>query len=232
LLLNLLKNNIMSTQNKQKVKVHDLGLVDYSFGINFQKNLVSQIKKYENHMIFLEHNKTITIGTKGTDEDILITDKELENNGFSVIKTDRGGQATIHNKGQIVAYILVQLREFELKPVDYIRRIESMIVDFLKQVGIDSKIIVGKTGVWIDSSGKQSKIAAIGVRVGGGVTMHGFALNIDNDLNDFNSIIPCGLAGSEVTSLERELKIDIDKSDIKDKLINSFEKMFDCEVIS
>jgi len=222
----------MSTQNKQKVKVHDLGLVDYSFGINFQKNLVSQIKKYENHMIFLEHNKTITIGTKGTDEDILITDKELENNGFSVIKTDRGGQATIHNKGQIVAYILVQLREFELKPVDYIRRIESMIVDFLKQVGIDSKIIVGKTGVWIDSSGKQSKIAAIGVRVSGGVTMHGFALNIDNDLNDFNSIIPCGLAGSEVTSLKRELKIDIDKSEIKDKLINSFGKMFDCEVIS
>ena len=222
----------MSTQNKQKVKVHDLGLVDYSFGINFQKNLVNQIKKYENHMIFLEHNKTITIGTKGTDEDILITDKELKNNGFSVIKTDRGGQATIHNKGQIVAYILVQLREFELKPVDYVRRIESMIVDFLKQVGIDSKIIVGKTGVWIDSIGKQSKIAAIGVRVSGGVTMHGFALNIDNDLNDFDSIIPCGLAGSEVTSLKRELKIDIDKSEIKDKLINSFGKMFDCEVIS
>ncbi len=222
----------MSTQNKHKVKVHELGLVDYSFGINFQKNLVSHISKYENHMIFLEHNKTITIGTKGTEKDILITDNELENNGFTVINTDRGGQVTIHNKGQIVAYILVQLNEFKLKPVDYVRRIEKMIVDFLKQVGIDSKIVVGKTGVWIESRGNQKKIAAIGVRVSSGVTMHGFALNINNDLSDFNSIIPCGLAGSEVTSLESELKIDIDKKEIKDKLISSFEKIFECEVKS
>ena len=107
-----------------------------------------------------------------------------------------------------------------------------MIVDFLKQVGIDSKIVVGKTGVWIESRGNQKKIAAIGVRVSSGVTMHGFALNINNDLSDFNSIIPCGLAGSEVTSLESELKIGIDKKEIKDKLISSFEKIFECEVKS
>ena len=124
-----------------------------------------------------------------------------------------------------------QLKEFKLKPVDYVRRIEIMIVDFLKEIGIDSKIIIGKTGVWIDSFNKQRKIAAIGVRVSGGITMHGFALNMDNNLGDFNSIIPCGLPESEATSLKTELKSDIDKSDIKSKLLNSFEKIFDCEVI-
>jgi len=231
IVINLIKNNIMSTQNNQKIKVHDLGLVDYTFGINFQKDLLNRIEKDENHLIFLEHNKTITIGTKGTVGDILFTTEQLENDGFSVIKTDRGGQATIHNKGQLVAYPLVQLREFGLKPVDYVRRIEIMIVDFLKEIGIDSKIIIGKTGVWIDSSNKQKKIAAIGVRVSGGITMHGFALNMDNNLSDFNSIIPCGLPESEATSLKTELKSDIDKSDIKSKLLNSFEKIFDCEVI-
>ncbi|MBM01668.1 MAG: hypothetical protein CL762_03000 [Chloroflexi bacterium] len=231
IIINLLKNNIMSTQNNKKIKVHDLGLVDYKFGLNYQKGLINRIKKDENHLIFLEHNKTITVGTKGTVADILFTTKQLENDGFSIIKTDRGGQVTIHNKGQLVVYPLVQLKEFELKPVDYVRRIEIMIVDFLKEIGIDSKIIIGKTGVWIDSFNKQRKIVAIGVRVSGGITMHGFALNIDNDLGDFNSIIPCGLPESEATSLKRELKSDIDKSDIKSKLINSFEKIFDCEVI-
>ena len=137
-----------------------------------------------------------------------------------------GTRAIIEGCGHIF-----QLKEFKLKPVDYVRRIEIMIVDFLKEIGIDSKIIIGKTGVWIDSFNKQRKIAAIGVRVSGGITMHGFALNMDNNLGDFNSIIPCGLPESEATSLKTELKSDIDKSDIKSKLLNSFEKIFDCEVI-
>ena len=217
--------------NIQKIKLRDLGKVDYQFGISIQKKIHDEFVN-EAKILFLEHGKTITIGTKGGKEDILFSEEEIKKRGFKIIKSDRGGQVTIHNKGQLVCYLIVPIQKFKIKPVDFVRKIEELIINFLKKYKISAAAIKGKTGVWIKEKNTERKIAAIGVRISNGVSMHGFAINIDNNLNDFNLIVPCGLEGSLVTSMANEISIDLDKSLIKLKLIEEIENIFDCEVIN
>ena len=217
--------------NIQKIKLRDLGKVDYQFGISIQKKIHDEFVN-EAKILFLEHDKTITIGTKGGKEDILFSEEEIKKRGFKIIKSDRGGQVTIHNKGQLVCYLIVPIQKFKIKPVDFVRKIEELIINFLKKYKISAAAIKGKTGVWIKEKNTERKIAAIGVRISNGVSMHGFALNIDNNLNDFNLIVPCGLEGSLVTSMANEISIDLDKGLIKLKLIEEIENIFDCEVIN
>ena len=217
--------------NIQKIKLRDLGNVKYQYGISTQKKIHDELIN-EAKILFLEHDKTITIGTKGGKEDILFSEEEIKKRGFKIIKSDRGGQVTIHNKGQLVCYLIVPIQKFKIKPVDFVRKIEELIINFLKKYKISAAAIKGKTGVWIKEKNTERKIAAIGVRISNGVSMHGFALNIDNNLNDFNLIVPCGLEGSLVTSMANEISIDLDKSLIKLKLIEEIENIFDCEVIN
>ena len=217
--------------NIKKVKLKDLGEVEYQYGISTQRN-IHNLSSKQASILFLEHNKVITIGTRGGKEDILFSDKEIKKRGFQVIKSDRGGQVTIHNKGQLVCYLIFPIKKFNLKPVDLVRKIENLIINFLKKYNISATKIKNKTGVWVIEKNSEKKIAAIGVRISNGISMHGFALNINNNLRDFDLIIPCGLEGSIVTSMSNELSISLNKDDAKQTMIKEIENIFDCEVIN
>jgi len=217
--------------NIKKVKLKDLGEVEYQYGISTQRN-IHNLSSKQASILFLEHNKVITIGTRGGKEDILFSDKEIKKRGFQVIKSDRGGQVTIHNKGQLVCYLIFPIKKFNLKPVDLVRKIENLIINFLKKYNISATKIKNKTGVWVIEKNTEKKIAAIGVRISNGISMHGFALNINNNLRDFDLIIPCGLEGSIVTSMSNELSISLNKDDAKQTMIKEIENIFDCEVIN
>ena len=216
------------TQNK--IKIIDLGLVDYNYGISYQKKIHNNTLDYAN-VILLEHDKVITIGTKGDDNDVLVPIKKLKKEGFSIINSDRGGQVTIHNKGQLVCYIIMPISNHNLKPVDFVRKIESLIINIFKNFDISSYTIKGKTGVWIKSDHIEKKIAAIGVRISNGISMHGFALNINNNLNDFDFIVPCGIQMHFVTSIQEESKKEVIVNDLKIILQKELENNFDCEVV-
>ena len=215
----------------KKIKIIDLGMVDYNEGISYQKKIHNTIADNAN-VILLEHDKVITIGTKGNENDVLVSASQLKKEGFSVIKSDRGGQVTVHNKGQLVCYIVMPISNYDLKPIDFIRKIESLIINLLKNFDISSYIIKGKTGVWVKSDNIEKKIAAIGVRISNGISMHGFALNINNNLNDFNFIVPCGIQGSLVTSVQKESKKEVKVNGLKLILQRELENNFDCEVIN
>ena len=216
--------------NIQKIKLNDLGEVEYQHGISTQKD-IHNLSASQANILFLEHNKVITIGTRGSKEDILFSNEEIKKRGFQVIRSDRGGQVTIHNRGQLVCYLIIPIKKFNIKPVDLVRKIENLIINFLKKYSISANTIRNKTGVWVNQNNSEKKIAAIGVRISNGISMHGFALNINNDLEDFDLIVPCGLEGSIVTSMSKELSINLNKNEIKKKLIKEIENIFDCEVI-
>ena len=124
------------------------------------------------------------------------------------------------------------ISNYDLKPVDFVRKIESLIINLLKNFDISSHIIKGKTGVWVKSDNIEKKIAAIGVRISNGISMHGFALNINNNLSDFDFIVPCGIQGSLVTSVQKESKKVVKLNDLKLILQAELENNFDCEVIN
>ena len=216
---------------QKKIKIIDLGMVDYNDGISYQKKIHNNTSDNANE-ILLEHDKVITIGTKGDKNDVLVSANQLKKEGFSVINSDRGGQVTIHNKGQLVCYIVMPISNYNLKPVDFVRKIESLIINILKYFDISSYTIKGKTGVWVKSDNIEKKIAAIGVRISNGISMHGFALNINNNVNDFDFIVPCGIQGSSVTSIKQELKKEIKMSILKPILLREIEDNFDCEVLN
>ena len=217
--------------NIQKIKLRDLGNVKYQYGISTQKKIHDELIN-EAKILFLEHDKVITIGTKGESKDILFNEEEISKKGFEIIKSDRGGQVTIHNKGQLVCYLIIPIKKFNIKPVDLVRKIEDLIINFLRKYKISAIAIKDKTGVWVNEKNIEKKIAAIGVRISNGVSMHGFALNINNNLNDFNLIVPCGLEGSLVTSMVNETSINLDKDSVKLNLIEEIKNIFNCEVIN
>jgi lipoyl(octanoyl) transferase len=217
--------------NIKKIKLNDLGEVEYLFGISTQKD-IHNLSTSQANILFLEHNKVITIGRRGSKDDILFSNEEIKKRGFEIIRSDRGGQVTIHNRGQLVCYLIIPIKKFNIKPVDLVRKIENLIINFLKKYNISANAIKNKTGVWINQDNSEKKIAAIGVRISNGVSMHGFALNVNNDLKDFDLIIPCGLEGSMVTSMSNELSVNLNKNEIKKKLIKEIENIFDCEVIN
>ena len=150
-----------------------------------------------NSLMLLEHPSVYTAGRR-TDP------TERPRDGTQVIDVDRGGRITWHGPGQIVGYPIVRL-EKRNEVVGFVRNLESALIETLAEFGINGISIKGKTGVWIKDEKGERKIAAIGVRVAKGVTMHGFALNVSPDLSKFNSIIPCGMPEAETTSMEKEL---------------------------
>ena len=149
-------------------------------------------------MLLVEHPHVYTLGRRGNTIDILISERAIENLGVEVHHVDRGGEVTYHGPGQLVGYPIVNLRERKMGPLDYVRSIEIVLSETLKEYGIDSYSADMPTGVWVGGS----KIAAIGVKVSRGVTAHGFALNVSNDLTKYKKIIPCGIKDKGITSLK------------------------------
>ena len=188
----------------------------YQAGYELQVSLLEQRKAgvVGDTLLMLEHDHVITHGRRGIDGHLLNSDNVLAGRDVSVVRTDRGGETTYHGPGQLVAYPILSIRELGIGPVAYVRLLEETTIQLLAAYGVQAHRVVGKTGVWIDgepgikvaedAAPEGRKIAAIGVRVSGGVAMHGIALNVSTDVSMFRRIVPCGMRGLEVTTLELE----------------------------
>lgn len=161
----------------------------------------------EERVLFVEHESVITFGRRpGVARNLVASEEQLAKLGVEVVESDRGGDITYHGPGQIVVYPIIRLADHKLSVSGYVHRLEAVVVDALKQVGItDAAADPEAPGVWVPASGKLAKICAVGVRIRRGVSMHGIALNVTTDLRYFELIVPCGLAGRPVTSLQKLL---------------------------
>lgn len=183
----------------RELTVIDLGLRDYGEVYAYQKKLVQEKKTDKDstdYLIFVEHPEVYTFGRRSAEEN--------KNTLPQTFEVERGGQATYHNPGQLVAYPLLLLENHERDLHKYLRNLESVIIDSIFELGISGESEPGATGVWI--LGQKRKIASIGVAVSSWVTYHGIALNVCNDLSGFYKINPCGFSGEVMTSLQKELK--------------------------
>lgn len=196
--------------------VADLGTVPYRPCWALQQALLEVRAKGQvgDLLLLVEHPPVITLGRRGTLQDVLVPLDALQEQRVEVIPVDRGGQATFHGPGQVVGYPIVDLRRRGLGPVAFVRTLEDALIEALAGLGVQGERLPGLTGVWVG----QEKIAAIGLRVSRGITMHGFALNVSTDLAWFSTIIPCGLPHMGVTSVERVLGHRIDLGDVKAKV--------------
>jgi lipoyl(octanoyl) transferase len=230
----------------RKIKFIDLGLMDYKEAWDFQQKLFDEIveikkknrkdstnKKTPNYFLLVEHPHVYTLGKSGNMSNLLIDETELKNKGASFYKINRGGDITYHGPGQIVGYPILDLENFFTDIHKYLRFLEEVIILTLKNYEIKGERNQGKTGVWIDTKTPfPRKICAMGVRASRWVTMHGFALNVNVDLNYFNNIIPCGLANNIVTSISNEKKIKtVYVLKIKELLKRNFLDVFQAEFI-
>ena len=230
----------------RQIKFIDLGLMDYKEAWDFQQKLFDEIveikkknrkdntnKKTPNYFLLVEHPHVYTLGKSGNMSNLLIDETELKNKNASFYKINRGGDITYHGPGQIVGYPILDLENFFTDIHKYLRFLEEVIILTLKNFEIKGERNQGKTGVWIDiKTPFPRKICAMGVRASRWVTMHGFALNANVDLNYFNNIIPCGLANNIVTSISNEKKRKtVDVLKIKELLKKNFQEVFQAEFI-
>lgn len=228
------------------VLVQDLGLSIYDRAFNIQTDLFEHLKKIKidnkhsdqaqitpNYFLFTEHPHVYTLGKSGHESNLLIGAQERQKKQVAFIKTNRGGDITYHGPGQIVGYPILDLDNFDLDILAYMRLLEVMIIRVLASYGLKGERSAGETGVWLDVGKPQArKICAMGVKTSRWVTMHGFALNVDTDLSYFEYIIPCGIKNKGVTSLQKELGYTPDKNNLKQQILTVFKDLFQAEVIS
>ena len=230
----------------RQIKFIDLGLMDYKEAWDYQQNLfdeIVEIKKQNrknntdlktpNYFLFVEHPHVYTLGKSGDQSNLLIDKSQLKNKKASFYKINRGGDITYHGPGQIVGYPILDLENFFTDIHKYLRFLEESVIMTLDNFGIQAERNDGKTGVWLDvNTPFPKKICAMGVRASRWVTMHGFALNVNVELDYFNNIIPCGLTDNIVTSMNNELnKSEINIDEVKVVLKNSFTRTFDSKFI-
>ena len=226
--------------NKQII-VKDLGHKDYKETWDYQESLFEEIVELKrknraentevptpNYFLFVEHPHVYTLGKSGHMENLLIDEAALAKKGASFYKINRGGDITYHGPGQIVGYPIIDLENFFTDIHKYLRSLEEVIIRTLADYGIKGERSEGETGVWLDvGTPFARKICAIGVRASRWVTMHGFALNVNTDLGYFDNIIPCGIRGKAVTSLNVELsKEKVDTEEVKTLILKHFEEIF------
>lgn len=226
--------------NKQII-VKDLGHKDYKETWDYQESLFEEIVELKrknraentdlstpNYFLFVEHPHVYTLGKSGHIENLLIDEAALAKKGASFYKINRGGDITYHGPGQIVGYPIIDLENFFTDIHKYLRSLEEVIIRTLADYGIKGERSEGETGVWLDvGTPFARKICAMGVRASRWVTMHGFALNVNTDLGYFDNIIPCGIRGKAVTSLNVELsKEKINTEEVKRYILKHFEEIF------
>jgi lipoyl(octanoyl) transferase len=210
--------------NAKVLKYFDLGLIDYKEAWELQKEIFSQKLdgNSEDFLLLLEHPNTYTLGKTADRLNLKSSEDFLKENHISVYDIDRGGDITYHGPGQIVGYPIIDLNNWFTDAHKYLRALEEVIIKTCAEYDLNCERNPKYTGVWIN----DKKIAAIGIKISRWITMHGFAFNVNTDLNLFNGIVPCGIQDKEVTSLKNELKIDIDISEVKQKLLNNFVEIF------
>jgi lipoyl(octanoyl) transferase len=222
----------------------DLGLIDYKLAWDFQEALFKEIVDLKirnrreevnlptsNYFLFVEHPHVYTLGKSGDLSNLLLTENQLAQKGATFYKINRGGDITYHGPGQIVGYPILDLENFFTDIHKYLRLLEESIILTLAEFGLQTERSPGETGVWLDvGTPFARKICAMGVRASRWVTMHGFALNVNADLGYFDNIIPCGIRGKAVTSLQVELGVEkVNEEEVKSKILKHFEYLFACE---
>jgi lipoyl(octanoyl) transferase len=203
-----------------EIWVAKLGSVPYGEARELQKRLEAarQARSVPDVLLLLEHPPTYTKGRRSTPDELPMGEDWYRMQGIEVTETDRGGRVTYHGPGQLVGYPIVDLRVYGDDVHEYIRRMERVMIDSLGEWGVDAALVPGQTGVWV----ADRKIGSIGVHVNRGVTTHGFAINVNNDLQPFEWIVPCGIEGCRVTSLCRERGTEQDM----DAFMNTASRIF------
>lgn len=230
-------------QNK-KVQFIDWGLVDYqeawdrqeeifakTLAIKHDNRVNNMTLETPNYLIFTEHPHVYTLGKSGHMEYLLLDEEGLKKKNATFYKINRGGDITYHGPGQIVGYPILDLDNFFTDIHLYLRTLEEAIIMTLAEYGIEAGRYPGYTGVWLDPDNEKArKICAMGVRASRWVTMHGFAFNVNADLNYFGNIVPCGIDDKDVTSMERELGRKLDMEEVKEKLKGNLGRLFEMEI--
>ena len=252
------------------ISVVQLGAFDYAEGLRLQQKLVGLRKTGQigDVLLLLEHTPVITLGRNAKAANVLASTEALAARGVEVFECDRGGDVTFHGPGQLVAYPIFDLRQHELRTcgadtpvretvgarktlgvVDYVRRLEEVLIRTCGDFGLTTKRVAGLTGVWTErdcvASGlrpdsgpetrhhttNEAKIAAIGVHISRSVTSHGFALNVNTDLTFFDLIVPCGIAAKPVTSMQKELGHELDSNEVARAVARNFGGVFGSQVL-
>jgi len=230
----------------KKIILQDLGTKGYQETWDYQENLFKDVVDLKirsrreeveletpNYLLFVEHPHVYTLGKSGDLSNLLLSEKQLEAKGATFYKINRGGDITYHGPGQIVGYPILDLENFFTDIHKYLRFLEEAIILTLAEYGLETSRSPGETGVWLDvGTPFARKICAMGVRASRWVTMHGFALNVNVDLGYFDNIIPCGIRGKAVTSLNVELGVNsVEIGEVKQKIQKHFLQLFEAEFI-
>ncbi|MFY9904113.1 MAG: lipoyl(octanoyl) transferase LipB [Terriglobales bacterium] len=233
------------------ISVVQLGQLAYAEGLRLQRELVELRKAGEigDVLLLLEHSPVITLGRNAKAANVLASPDALAARGVEVFECDRGGDVTFHGPGQLVGYPIFDLRGYSSQPaavgsgselpraqrktlgaVDYVRRLEEVLIRTCGDFGIPTRRVAGLTGAWTETEA-SGKIAAIGVHISRSVTSHGFALNVNTDLSYFNLIVPCGITAKPVTSMERELEREINLDEVAQSVSRNFGTIFGSQML-
>jgi lipoyl(octanoyl) transferase len=244
------------------ISVVQPGTIDYATGLRLQQRLVELRKENTigDVLLLLEHSPVITLGRNANPANVIASPEEVAERGVEVFECDRGGDVTFHGPGQLIGYPIFDLRGMgsedgnrkTLGAVEYVRRLEEVLIRTCADFGISVRRIAGLTGVWTDpqttrsqppsavqversstfqSSTDSAKIAAIGVHISRAVTSHGFALNVNTDLDYFNLIVPCGIASKPVTSMAKELGAQLSLQDVAHSVSRNFGAVFQSQML-
>jgi lipoyl(octanoyl) transferase len=245
------KQQLSKTVNQvinKKVKFLDLGLKDYQETWDYQEELFAKSvalkienrksspelqKTTDNYLIFVEHPHVYTLGKSGELSHLLLDENGLKEKNATFYKINRGGDITYHGPGQLVGYPIIDLDNFFTDIHKYLRFLEEAIILTLAEYGIEAGRIQGLTGVWLDHEAQKNprKICALGVKSSRWVTMHGFAFNVNSDIDYFNNIVPCGIPDKAVTSLHLELGRPVEISEVKEKVKKHLIDLFEMELL-
>jgi len=221
------------------LQIKDLGSISYQPAWDYQEKLhaeiveqisICDISEVDSYFLFCEHPHVYTLGKSGSENNMLMNFMQLQSIQAEFVKTNRGGDITYHGPGQIVGYPIIYLKKYHLGVKDYVNLLEEVIIRTLAEYGIAAERLAGATGVWLDADSKKArKICAVGVRYSRWVTMHGFALNVNTDLNYFKNINPCGFTDKAVTSMQKELSEKIDESKVRAVILKYFKALLNEE---
>ena len=234
---------------RQKVIFEDLGLKSYQPTWDYQESILlknTQIKSAarekeedvtqtatEHKLIIVEHPPVFTLGKNGKREHVLVSEEHLQKLGIEFFHINRGGDITYHGPQQIVGYPILDLDKFKTDLGWYLRSLEQVIINVIAHYGLKGERSSGETGVWLEPNDPfmARKICAMGIKCSRWITMHGFALNVNTDLSHFEYIVPCGIQGKTVTSLEKEVGEKVNYEEVKQKIKEQFQIVFDCELV-
>ena len=234
---------------RQQVIFEDLGIQSYQPTWDYQEQLLKEAVALkteartqnkeaseaatQHRFILVEHPPVFTLGKNGNRSNVLVSDEQLKVLGIEYFHINRGGDITYHGLQQVVGYPIIDLDKFKPDLGWYLRSLEEVIIQVLAEYGLKGERSAGETGVWLDPQDPfvARKICAMGIKCSRWITMHGFALNVNTDLSHFEFIVPCGIEGKTVTSLEKELGKKVDYEEVKQKIKFHFESIFDCELV-